>query len=409
MTVGIFNTSATFNPADYAKKSFSSLITRLMPNGQAPLYGISSQLKEETAYQYEHGYFSKTMIFPSVTIGGGGQLIGDTTFTVVSTTDILIGMVLRVDTTGENVLVLTVPSATTMTVRRAFGTTAAAAIAGSVRLWMVGNAYEEASVRPQSLIITPVRVTNYTQIFRNTWAVSGTQAATAVIAGGTPDAESKMDCAMFHAIDIEKALIYGQKFQGVATTGAVGQPLHTMDGVLNILAAAAAGNISTLLSTTTWTQLEAALDPVFQVVTDPKNPNMRALFVGGVARRVLHAIARLNSTYYIQGNRNDWGLQFDTFKTPRGEFNVIEHPLFNAYGANTTWSKMAIALDLSTFSLAYMQGRKTKNAEFNGQGSPAVDNGVDAEGGTLTTELTCLVKNPAANGQLLNFTAGAVG
>ena len=381
------------------------MITRLMPNGQAPIFGITSMLKEETAYQYEHGYFSKTMIFPSVTIGGGGQLIGDTTFTVADTTNILAGMVLRVDSTGENVLVLTVASGTSMTVRRAVGTVAAVAIAASIKLWMVGNAYEEASVRPASLLITAVRVTNYTQIFRNTWSVSGTTAATAVIAGGTPDAESKQDCAMFHAIDIEKALLYAQKYQNTLN----GQPLHLMDVLLNILAAAAAGNITTLGATTNWTQLEAALDPVFAQVTDPKNPNMRALFVGGIARRVIHAIARLNSTYYIQGQTTEWGLQFDTIKTPRGTFNIIEHPLLNAYGAATTWAKMAIAMDLSSYGLAYMQGRKTINSEFNGQGQPAVDNGIDAVGGTLTTELTCLVKNPAANGQLLNFTAGAAG
>lgn len=403
MATGTFNTS--LNPTDYVKKSFQSLITRIMPNGQAPLYAISDELGEETAYQYEHGYFTKTMIFPSVTLNGAIADGVTTTFTALSTTDILAGMVLRVDSTGENVLVLTVPNSTQITVRRGLGTVAAVAIANSIKLWMVGNAYEEASVRPASLLILPTRTTNYTQIFRNTWAVSGTQAATAVIAGGTPDAESKLDCACFHAIDIEKALIYGQKYQGSLNN----QPLHTMDGCLNIVQAAAAGNITTLGATTTWTQLEAALDPVFQVVTDPKNPNMRALFVGGIARRVLHAIARLNSTYYIQGNRNDWGLQFDTFRTPRGEFNVIEHPLFNAYGSTSTWAKMAVALDLTTFNLAYMQGRKTQNADFNAAGAPAVDNGIDAMGGTLTSELTCLVRNPAANAQLLNFTAGAVG
>jgi hypothetical protein len=403
MPVGTFNTSLL--TTDLAKKSFSSLITRIMPNGQAPIFGITSMLKEETAYQYEHGYFSKTMIFPSVTVGGGGQLVGDTTFTLTDTTNILPGMVLRVDTTGENVLVLTVPSATSLTVRRAFGTVAAAAIGASVKLWMIGNAYEEASLRPASLLITAVRVTNFTQIFRNTWAVSGTTAATSVIAGGTPDAESKQDCAMLHAVDIEKALLYAQKYQGTLNN----QPIHVMDGVLNILAASAPGNIATLLSTTNWTQLEAALDPVFAQNTDPKNPNMRALFVGGIARRVIHAIARLNSTYYIQGQTTEWGLQFDTIKTPRGQFNIIEHPLFNAYGATSTWAKMAIAMDLNTYSLAYMQGRKTRNAEFNGQGQPASDNGIDALGGTLTTELTGLVKNPAANAQLLNFTAGAAG
>ena len=403
MPVGTFNTSLL--TTDLAKKSFSSLITRLMPNGQAPLFGITSMLKEETAYQYEHGYYSKTMIFPSVTVGGGGQLIGDTTFTVTDTTNIMAGMVLRVDTTGENVLVLTVASGTSMTVRRAFGTVAAVAIAAAVKLWMVGNAYEEASVRPASLLITAERVTNYTQIFRNTWAVSGTNAATSVIAGGTPDAESKSDCAVFHAVDIEKALLYAQKYQGTLNN----QPIHVMDGLLNILATSAAGNIGAATASTNWTLLESLLDPAFAVVTDPKNPNMRALFVGGIARRVIHAIARLNSTYYIQGQTTEWGLQFDTIKTPRGTFNIIEHPLFNAYGSTSTWAKMAIGVDLSTFGLAYMQGRKTKNAEFNGQGSPAVDNGIDAVGGTLTTELTCLVKNPAANIQITGFTAGAVG
>lgn len=403
MPVGTFNTSLL--TTDLAKKSFSSLITRLMPNGQAPLFGITSMLKEDTAYQYEHGYYSKTMIFPSVTIGGGGQLIGDTTFTVTDTTNIMAGMVLRVDTTGENILVLTVASGTSMTVRRAFGTVAAVAIAAAVKLWMVGNAYEEASVRPASLLITAVRVTNYTQIFRNTWAVSGTTAATSVIAGGTPDAESKTDCAVFHAVDIEKALLYAQKYQGTLNN----QPIHVMDGLLNILAVSASGNIGAATASTNWTLLESLLDPAFNVVTDPKNPNMRALFVGGIARRVIHAIARLNSTYYIQGQTTEWGLQFDTIKTPRGTFNIIEHPLFNAYGSTSTWAKMAIGVDLSTFGLAYMQGRKTKNAEFNGQGSPAVDNGIDAVGGTLTTELTCLVKNPAANVQITGFTAGAVG
>lgn len=403
MSVGVFNTSLF--TTDLAKKSFAGFITKLMPNGQAPLFGITSMLKEETAYQYEHGFFSKTMIFPSVQLDGAVADGAATSFTVDSTDNIVPGMVLRVDSTGENVLVTAVPDSTTLTVRRGFGTVAAAAIADDVKLWMVGNAYEEASLRPQQLMILPVRVTNYTQIFRNTWVVSGTAMATSVIAGGTPDAENRQDCAMFHAIDIEKALIYGQKYQGTYNS----QPIHAMDGLINRILTDAAGNITTLGATTNWTQLEAALDPVFAQVTDPKNPSMRVLFVGGIARRVIHAICRLNSTYYIQGNTTEWGLQFDTIKTPRGTFNIVEHPLLNAYGATTTWAKMAIAMDLSSYGLAYMQGRKTMNAEFNKGGQQVQDNGIDAVGGTLTTELTSLVKNPAANGVLYNFTAGAAG
>lgn len=402
MAVATWNTST--NPTDLARKSFAAMITRLMPNGQAPLFGITSMLKTETAYQPEHGYFAKTMIFPSVVLGGAVADGVATSFTVVDSSMMIPGMVLQSDTTRENVLVTAVPDATHITVTRAFGTVAGAAIANSVRLYMVGNAYEEASVRPLSVIIAPTRVINYTQIFRNTWAVSGTSAATAVIAGGSIDAESRQDCAMFHAIDIEKALLWGQLFAGTRN----GYPIRTMNGLINYVNQNAAGNVTTLGATTNWTQLEAALDVVFSQVTDPKGPNERTLFVGGIMRRIIHAICRLNSLYEVNDQSTEWGLQYDIIKLPRGKFNIVEHPLLNAFGSSASWSKMALAIDLPTFGTAYMTGRKTQSRDFNVNGT-VVDNGIDAVGGTLTTEMTCLVKNVAANAVLLNATAAAAG
>lgn len=404
MPVATWNT-ATF-PTDLAKKSFSGMITRLMPNGQAPLFGITSMLKEETAYQPEHGYFSKVMIFPSVQLQGT-QLIGDTTLTVVDTTNILPGMILEADSgtnAREHILVTAVPSSTQLTVVRAVGTVAAAAMSNQIKLWMVGNAYEEASTRPQSLVVVPTRYINYTQIFRNTWLTSGTASATAVIAGSSPDAENRADCAMFHAIDIEKSLLFGQTFNGTRN----GMPFRIMNGLINTVTQQAAGNVTTLGATTTYTQLQTAWDPVFNQTTDPKVANERVLFVGGVARNVIHSIARLNSTYMLNDQTTEWGLQFDIMRIPRGRFNIVEHPLLNAFGSSASWAKMSIAVDLSTFNLAYMAGRKTQNREFNMAGTP-VDSGIDAVGGTLTTEVTCLIKNAAANGICYNYTAGAVG
>lgn len=401
MAVGIFNTAVI--PQDLAKKSFSAMITRLMPNGQAPLFGLTALLKEESASQIEHGFYTKTMVFPQLTLAASAAA-GDTTLTVASTTNILPGMIMRSDSTNENMLVTAVLSPTSVAVQRAVGTVAAAAINSAVNLWMVGNAYEEASLRPASLIIIPQRVTNYTQIFRNTWAVSETTRATMMAAGDTAVAESKQDCAGFHAVDIEKAIIFGQRFFGQRN----GQPFHTMDGVVNSITQNVPGNITTLGSTTNYTQLEAALDPVFNQVTDPKSVNERIMFVGGFARRVLHQIFRANSTYFIEDGQTTWGLQFDSFKIPRGRFSIIEHPLFNAYGQSSSWAKMAVALDLSTFNVAYMNGRKTTNKEFNMNGQ-VTDNGIDAVGGTLTSELTCLVKNPAADAVLTNFTSGVAG
>jgi len=398
MSTGIFVTSNL--TTDLAKKSFAGMITRLMPNGSAPLFGMTSMLQTETAVQTEHGFFTKTMIFPQMTTSASA-LVGDTTLTVTSTNNIVPGMIMRVNSTNEHVIVNSIVSGTSVTVTRAVGTVAAAAIGSGVDLYQVGNAYEEASLRPSSLVINPVRVTNLTQIFRNTWAVSDTVRATLVIAGESNVAESRQDCAAFHAADIEKAIFFGQKSQGVRN----GQPFRTMNGLINEITVNAAGNVSTAGATTNFTQLEGFLDKVFDQTTDPKGANERVLFTGGQGKRVFNAIGRLNGTYQLMDGQTSYGLQFSTFKTARGTFRVIEHPLFNT---NTTWAKMAVAVDLPTFRVAYLGDRKTQNKEFNQNNVPS-DNGIDAVGGTLTTEMTTCVKNPAANAVIYNLTAGALG
>ena len=407
MSVGIF-TSGNLTQ-DIAKKSFASMITRLMPNGTAPLFGMTSMLPSDTAVQTEHGFFTKTMLFPQLTVSAAGQTAADTTFTVTNTNNVLPGMIMRVDTTGENIIINSVISGTQVSVTRGLGTVAAAAIGASVNLYQVGNAYEESSLRPQSLIINPVRITNYTQIFRNTWAISDSVRATMMIAGDTNVAESRQDCAGFHAADIEKGLFFSQKSQGTRN----GQPFRTMDGLINIVGNLSyypsyytAANVNTAGGTTNYTQLEGFLDPCFNQTTDPKVANERVLFVGGTARKVINNIGRLNGTYYIVDGQTSYGLQFSTFKTARGTFRMIEHPLFNS---NTSWSKMAVAVDLSSFRVAYLGDRKTQNKEFNQDGAEANDNGIDAVGGTLTTELTTVIKNPPANAVVYNLTAAAAG
>lgn len=406
MAVGIGNTNNLFaSAADLQKKSFAALITRLMPNGTAPLFALSSQLPTKTAAQFTHGYFSKTMIFPTLTASAAGQLSTDTTFTVVSNSQLMPGMMFRNDLTSEIIIINTVVSATVVTVTRAIGTVAAAVVAANQTFTMSGNAFEEASTRPAPQYIIPVQNTNYTQIFRNSWGISDTVRASLTIAGDGNVAENKNDAAMFHATDIEKGIIFGQKFLGTRN----GQPFHTMDGVINRVTTDASGNVTTLGATTTFTQLETALDPMFATTTDPKGSMDRIAFVGGTAHRVLNNIGRLNATYMINSGETSYGLRFDSFKLTRGMIHIVEHPLFNS---NTTMAKMGLFLDLASFNLAYLGDRHTKYQSYNIDGDvtdDASDNGVDAVGGTFTTELTTEITNPSADAVLYNFTQAAVG
>lgn len=406
MTVGIFNSNMF--PQDFQAKSFAGMITRLFPNGNAPLFGLTAMLPSETALQPEHGFFTKTMLFPQLTLSAN-IAAGDVTLPVTSTANIISGMVLRIDSTGENILINSVASTVSVNVVRGVGTVAAAAALSGVNMFQVGSAFEESSLRPNALQINPVRITNLTQIFRNTWAISDSVRATKVIAGDTNVAENRQDCAAFHAKDIETSLFFGQKFSGTRN----GQPFRTMDGLISIVSnlsyyppSYGAANVTVAGATTNYTQFEAAFDPLFNQTTDPKVANERVMFVGGTAKKVINNIGRLNGTYMMVEGATSWGLQFSTIKIARGTFRIIEHPLFNS---NSSWSKMAIAVDLSTFSLAYLGDRKTQNREFNMSDQTVADNGIDAVGGTLTSELTCLIKNPPANGIMTNLTAAAAG
>lgn len=434
MTTGVFNTG-NFT-TDLAKKSFAGMITRLMPNGAAPLFALSSMLPEETAVQFEHGFFTKTMLFPQCVVNGAITGTAATTIVVDDSSQMLPGMVLRNNTTGEQMIVNSVPSPTSIQVTRNVGgannqsSSTIANIADNEVLVQVGNAYEESSLRPTALNIIPVRITNLTQIFRNTWAISGSAAATQVIAGESTVAESRQDCAAFHAVDIEKALIFGVKSQGTRN----GQPFRTMDGFINIVGnssyypssfggavnvwdatgspdvpgsagGATADGDTDATAGTGYTELEAMLDPCFTQVTDPKGGNERLLFVGSTALRAIQNIGRLNGQYQLLDGQTNFGLRFKTLTMPRGTFRLIEHPLFNT---NSIWQQMALAVDLSTFRIAYLGGRKTQHKAFNGKGEVVSDNGIDAEGGTLTTECTCVIKNPPANAVIYNITAGHV-
>jgi hypothetical protein len=407
MTVGIFNTG-NFTQ-DLAAKSFASMITRLMPNGTAPLFGLTSMLASETALQVEHGFFSKTMIFPEMVSTAGDTDVA-TTLTVDSTVNLLPGMIMRDERTGENIIINTVVDATSVTVTRSVGTVDAATINAADVLYQVGNAFEEASDRPQANNIIPVRVTNLTQIFRNTWSISGSADATSVIAGDSTDAESRQDCAALHSADIEKMLFFGQKSSGTRN----GQPFRTSAGLIAMIedptfyppSYGGSVNSFTAGATTNWSQLEGFLDPVFDQATDPKTSNERVLFCGGAAKVVLNNVGRLNGVYQLVDGQTNWGLQFSTLTTARGKFRLIEHPLFNS---NADWATMAVGVDLPTFKLAYLAGRKTENKEFNTQGLVASDNGIDAVGGTLTTECTTVIKNTPANVVIRNLTAAAEG
>jgi hypothetical protein len=430
-----YNTSPAVAPlisTEIVKKSFPSMINYLLPKGDASLFGLSSRMKEETALQIEHGFFAKIMIFPSFTVNGA---IADTTTTSVTVYDssqvIPNGLYKRVGTTtggsgaltpsttyaSEIVLVTAVASGTAITVTRGIGSTAAN-IAGDSTFVHIGNAFADASTRPNSFLTREIRVVNYTQIFRNAWALSGTVAAIQNLLGDTNLSKSKIECSQYHAMDIEKSLFFGVRSNTAGVAGS-SNAFRTMNGIIsqisdgqaaslflpgqvsssNITVANSSKNGTPTAGDLSIDDLENWLDQTWNMSYDPASGMERVVFCGLTAHKVFNRLARLNTTYYIQNGVTEWGLQFSRIKFARGTVVLIEHPLFNT---NLQWSRMAVAVDLPSISLAYMVGRKTKAEEYNQNGT-AIDSAIDAAGGSLLTELTILCKNPAGCGIMLNI------
>lgn len=384
---------------DYLQKSFAGQMMRYAPNGTAPIFGLTNLAGAGEALSVEHGYFSKSAVFPHVTTTAEA-LAADTTISVEDTGSILPAEILQVDSTKEHIRVTSVDSPTQITVVRAFGGVSAATIPSGSTLYSVGNSHEQASLRPMSRLINPVRVMNKTQIFRNTWALPGTMTAISPIVGGSLTAESRDDCGFFHASDIERALIFGQQHATMVN----GQYLTKMDGIIeSVRKYAPAENTSVAGATTTFDELELMLNPVFNTTLNGQNSDERVLFCGRAAQTVINNIGRKSGQYQLVDRQTNFGLKFKSFQTSQGMFHIIVHPMLSV---NPTWSKMALALDMSQIKLLYLKGRKTQNREFGMDGTP-VDNGVDAVGGTLTTECTLEVLNPSAMAVVYNLTAAA--
>ena len=395
---GIFNT--TKNPSELNAKSFAGTILRRFPNGSAPLFAMSSMTGKSTAKASTHGYFTKTMEFSRV-VTSAAYVAGDTTIAVISTSGIVPGMVLFNATTGENIRVLTVPSATSLTIARAFGRIAAGGIASGATLVAVGNAQVEGSARPTPRSLSTVYVANYTQIFRNAWALTDTARASYAEMGYSNIAENKQDCMTFHSTDIEAAILFGQAKMDTSGT----QPLHATQGVIDAIKQYAPGNVTTAGGTTTYDQLVTMLEGAFQYSTSLGESKTRALFGDQQAIKVLNAIGRkFPNDISVTQKESSFGMIFTEFRFYKGTVNMVEHPLLNGLA---TAPGLAVVLDVPALKLAYMEGRDTKNEGYGVGGTNSDGSGIDSQGGSLTSELAVELINPASCAVINGLTAAA--
>lgn len=394
LATGIFNIN-TGNPAELNARSFAGQILRRFPNGAAPMFAITSQTGRSKAKQSTHGYFTKVMAFHVLT-QASDSLAASTALVVDSTTGMTAKMMLYNTRTGENVRVDGVTNGTTLVIDRGFGRIAGTdSVTGDV--WIhIGTAFEEGSTRPSSRRISTAYVPNYTQIFRNAWAMTDTARASYAEMGISNIAENRNDCALFHSTDIESAIIWGQPMMD--TTGTT--PVHTTQGVIDAMNQYASANVLTAASTTNFDQLVDLVEPAFEYSTNLGDPKSRVAFCDKIALKVLNQIGRLSGQVTITQVENSFGMRFSKFEFYKGTIHLMEHPLLNGLQREG----MMLVMDMSALKLAYLDGRDTKTESY-GQGQNG-DDGIDAVGGSLISELAVELINPFSCGVVTGLEQG---
>jgi hypothetical protein len=384
-TVGIFNTS-NFAKRE-VKPSFFSTIHKKMPRGSAPLTAIMSQVKSENISNTEITWFSERPVFPMLALAVNLPAAAPNSITqieIVSSENIIEKMVFEIEGTFEQILVTAVMG-NVVAIKRGVGTVPPSAVPAGTRAMQIGTAFEESSICPLPMSRSFESARNVTQIFRNSWGISGTATAVATQVGGDRSAKNKKDMMEYHAIDMEKSMLFGQKTETVLN----GQPFRKMDGIISMIRQYAPQNIKFAGDTVTYDQFDEMTDSLFDVITDNSEANDRVIFTDKTGMKVVNDLGRNFGVLQTTMGETKFGMQFREFSTTRGNFKMVEHPLFNVYPSLVG---MMLVLDLSPLIRHPLNGRDSVYKDIY------VDDCQDSKGGTILTEMTISNSNLESSG-----------
>lgn len=394
-TLGMFSTQ-NYAP-NQLDKSYESRLISKYPGNPAILTSLSAKMKSGSIMSHRHHWTGESMVFargtitaPAAAATTSGQAM---VLSVNDATDFVPGAVLLNLQTDEQMYVESIIDGTTILVRRAFGSTPGRALLAGMEIWQIGTAYEEGSLRPLAKSYSHSEFDNITQIFRNSWAVSGTVEAENQLTGGKVSVKNKKQAAFFHAIDREMAILWGERHSSMGK----GQALRKTDGIISQIRKYAPQNIRYAASTTSFKQFSRMINGTLDISTDMTNDNDRLLFMGNQAYEVINDMGRMQGVVEMPMEQTSFGMNFKKFSTTQGNFTIMKHPLFNL---NPTWSSMVLVLDPSALETMYLRKtiHTTFNAKVNNDSDITTEEGMDAMGGTFLTEMLVANLVPESGG-----------
>jgi hypothetical protein len=215
-----------------------------------------------------------------------------------------------------------------------------AAVSGD-NVTIIGNVNEEGSGTRTVLTTAEVKVTNYCQIIKTPWEISGSLDATALY-GGPDAAYQAKKMASQHAFEQERAFLFGTK-RSTTSTSSTARGLRATGGIYYWLTTnkVAAGG------TLTHSHMESLAQKVFRFNTTGE----ALLLCGRTVMTQLDNIAEARIETVVASDT--YGVKMRRYVTGHGDFMIKIHDLLiNDYAG------VAIAVDMSN-----IQKRFTVNHE----------------------------------------------
>lgn len=374
---GLRNTTDLQNPTGRRPENWREMILRLYPYGtqQAPLAALTALMKSEATTDPIFHWFSKKTEahrFKLAANLSGGDASGTSQSITIDTTESVAfgvkeGDVLMVEQTGELIYVASTPTVNnTIVGLRGYENAASQAVTYNgdginPYLLKIGSAYEEGSSAPDPIGWDPTENSNYTQIFRETYALTGTAMNTKTRTGDEVK-ESKTDCFESFTTSMEKGFIFGRKRLTVRN----GQPLRMTGGIIEQLPAARKISMSAyngLISLKYW---ETLIADIFRYGSPKK-----LAFCGVTAILAITQMVRLNTQlqWTLGQPTKAYGMDVQELTTPMGTLVLKIHPMFGQLtggtnGANNVWypgfDNAMLILDMANLKYRYMAGRDVK-------------------------------------------------
>jgi hypothetical protein len=399
--------------ADIRPKNFRQGILYLYPNGDTPLTGMLSMLSEKSVDDPEFAWWTQTLatqggpvtgVFTNVALTTAyvsGGLAGQVLYFRMAQSvaeEIRIGhqVLLRdisnndMDVNGKVVEVLLNAANSFVAVKLLEADdNSTTDLSDCDWIQIIGSISPEGGPMPDPIAYDPVKAFNYTQIFRDSLSITGTQMETFL---RTEDEykKKKRETLQYHSIQMERAFLWGQRSE---TIGVNGKPERTTMGLINFIRTFAPGNVNNytinpLYNNDPWLQsgetwLDSMLELLFRFGSSEK-----MVFAGSGAVLGINRIAKAAGMIQLTPQSVAYGMKVHQWITPFGTIYLKIHPLFSF---DSTTRNSMLLFEPSRLTYVYMKNRDTQFFPDDGKHGASRVDGINEE---YLTECGLMCEHP---------------